>query len=173
MNFHLFLLPRNWLWGLGGEPTLWLHVRVWKLFQFYWDTIEIQHCVRFYVYSIMTCLHILCNDHHDKLSWHPSSHVDRYKTFLWWELLGSTFLTCTCIIQQLLTTVLVLHVTGPVLTSLITGCLYLSTTFIQSPSPPPPPLVIANQISSSMSLVWGFCLFVLSEIIQYLSGVSF
>ena len=45
-------------------------------FQFYWATIDIQHCISLRYTAQWFDLHTLWNDYHNKVSEHPLFHID-------------------------------------------------------------------------------------------------
>ena len=107
-------------------------------FQFYWDVIGIKHCISLRSTAQWCDLHILWSGYHSKFSEHLSSHIDTKKEkkvlSLWWELFRIYSLSsCQICHTVVLITVVMLYITSPGLVYLITGSLYLWTTFIQFP----------------------------------------
>ena len=78
--------------------SLWASSIYSFFFHFYWDIIDMQHCITIPCTERFD-LHALWNDDHNTLSEYPSSHADmklkKWKKcfFLWWEFLGFTLLT--------------------------------------------------------------------------------
>ena len=124
-------------------------------FKFNWGVIEIHHCINL-KYSVWFDLHPSWNDYHSKYTEHPSSHRDtkikkREKMFF---LMTRTCRTYTAMFIILIT----LFVTSVVFIYLITGSVYVLTTFIQDPPLPPRlwPGLLNRDLCGWHSEIWLF-----------------
>lgn len=140
------VVPLDPLWRECIRPTLGNSTAAWFFFSFYtienksfnWEITDIPHWMSWRYTAWWFELHILQNDHHNKFSYHLSSHLNTIKKFsLGWELWGSALLTTFLCIIQLYKLVIMLYILSLILIHFITGSSQRLAAFIQFSLPGP------------------------------------
>ena len=120
--------------GYGQCHTHKLRIKQ-NFFQYYWEIIDIHHCINLKYTAWWFDLCILWNDYHNRFSWHPSSPIGKIKIknilFVMRTLRFYSLNNFPTYHRAILAIVIMLYITSLVLTYLITESLYLLITLLQ------------------------------------------